>query len=42
MIAFAAALRHAEGIAAPGASFPVFPRWDLEDAAARPQSTPRR
>ena len=41
MIAFAAALRHAEGIATPGASFPVFPRWELE-AVAGPQSTPRR
>ncbi len=42
MIAFAAALRHAEGIEAQTASFSVFPRWHLEDAVADPQSTPRR
>jgi N6-L-threonylcarbamoyladenine synthase len=40
MIAFAAALKYPEGAAAPGADFAVFPRWDLERAAA--QSTPRR
>jgi N6-L-threonylcarbamoyladenine synthase len=39
MIAFAAALKYPEGF--PGeTSFPVFPRWDLAEAAA--QSTPRR
>jgi N6-L-threonylcarbamoyladenine synthase len=39
MIAFAAALKYPEGREGE-ASFPVFPRWDLAEAAA--QSTPRR
>jgi len=39
MIAFAAALKYPEG-AAGEESFPIFPRWDLAEAAA--QSTPRR
>ena len=38
MIAFAAALKFPQGIAG-ATSFPVFPRWDLAQAA---QSTPRR
>lgn len=33
MIAFAAALKYPQGAAASGASFPVFPRWDLAAAA---------
>jgi N6-L-threonylcarbamoyladenine synthase len=40
MIAFAAALKHGEARAAGATSFPVYPRWDLAEAAA--QSTPRR
>ncbi|HEX4781855.1 MAG TPA: tRNA (adenosine(37)-N6)-threonylcarbamoyltransferase complex transferase subunit TsaD [Usitatibacter sp.] len=40
MIAFAAALKFAEGAPATDPGFNVFPRWDLERAAA--QSTPRR
>ncbi|HUQ27019.1 MAG TPA: tRNA (adenosine(37)-N6)-threonylcarbamoyltransferase complex transferase subunit TsaD [Usitatibacter sp.] len=40
MIAFAAALKYGEGGAALSADFPIFPRWDLSEAAA--QSTPRR
>jgi N6-L-threonylcarbamoyladenine synthase len=40
MIAFAAALKYAEGVTAGAESFPIFPRWDLAEAAA--QSTPRR
>ncbi len=40
MIAFAAALKYGEGGAAPATEFPIFPRWDLAEAAA--QSTPRR
>ncbi len=40
MIAFAAALKYPEGRAGE-TSFPVFPRWDLAEAA-RAQSTPRR
>jgi len=39
MIAFAAALKYPEGRAGE-TSFPVFPRWDLAEAAA--QSAPRR
>jgi N6-L-threonylcarbamoyladenine synthase len=39
MIAFAAALKYPEGREGE-TSFPVFPRWDLAEAAA--QSTPRR
>ena len=39
MIAFAAALKYPAGRAGE-TSFPVFPRWDLADAAA--QSAPRR
>ncbi|HWH41249.1 MAG TPA: tRNA (adenosine(37)-N6)-threonylcarbamoyltransferase complex transferase subunit TsaD [Usitatibacter sp.] len=39
MIAFAAALKYAEA-PPPQDSFPVFPRWELAQAAA--QSTPRR
>ena len=39
MIAFAASLKHRD-TDAPLESFPVFPRWDLAQAAA--QSTPRR
>lgn len=39
MIAFAAALKYGEGAPATGTGFNVFPRWDLERAAA--QSTPR-
>ena len=38
MIAFAAALKYPQGVDGTG-SFPVFPRWDLAEAA---QSTPRR
>ncbi len=41
MIAFAAALKYPRGAPA-SAGFPIFPRWDLEQAAASPQSTPRR
>jgi N6-L-threonylcarbamoyladenine synthase len=40
MIAFAAALKYGEGGAAPSNDFPIYPRWDLAEAAA--QSTPRR
>ena len=40
MIAFAAALKYGEGGASAAADFPIFPRWDLAEAAA--QSTPRR
>jgi N6-L-threonylcarbamoyladenine synthase len=40
MIAFAAALKSGEGGAQPAQAFPIFPRWDLAEAAA--QSTPRR
>jgi N6-L-threonylcarbamoyladenine synthase len=40
MIAFAAGLKYAEGGAQAVDSFPIFPRWDLAEAAA--QSTPRR
>ena len=39
MIAFAAALKYPDGAAGEEA-FPVYPRWDLAEAAA--QSTPRR
>jgi tRNA N6-adenosine threonylcarbamoyltransferase len=39
MIAFAAALKYAEAPASEP-SFPVYPRWDLAEAAA--QSVPRR
>ena len=42
MIAFAAALRHAEGLDLPLEGFPIHPRWDLESAARGGQSTPRR
>ena len=35
MIAFAAALKYPQGSAG-GTSFPVFPRWDLAQAAAQP------
>jgi N6-L-threonylcarbamoyladenine synthase len=41
MIAFAAALKFPEGREGE-ASFPVFPRWDLAEAARATQSTPRR
>jgi N6-L-threonylcarbamoyladenine synthase len=41
MIAFAAALKFPQGLE-PSAGFPVFPRWDLAQAASAPQSTPRR
>ncbi len=41
MIAFAAALKYPRGLEA-SAGFPVFPRWDLAQAASAPQSTPRR
>jgi len=40
MIAFAAALKYGEGGAAHSTEFPIFPRWDLAQAAA--QSVPRR
>ena len=40
MIAFAAALKHADASIAPVSDFPIFPRWDLAEAAA--QSIPRR
>ena len=40
MIAFAAALKYGEGGATLSAEFPIFPRWDLAQAAA--QSVPRR
>jgi N6-L-threonylcarbamoyladenine synthase len=40
MIAFAAALKYGEGGAALSTEFPIFPRWDLAQAAA--QSVPRR
>ena len=40
MIAFAAALKYGEGGAQALTDFPIFPRWDLAEAAA--QSTPRR
>ena len=40
MIAFAAALKYGEGGAPPSTEFPIFPRWDLAQAAA--QSVPRR
>jgi N6-L-threonylcarbamoyladenine synthase len=40
MIAFAAALKYGEGGATVTSQFPIFPRWDLAQAAA--QSTPRR
>jgi len=33
MIAFAAALKHPRGVAATQSGFPVFPRWDLAEAA---------
>jgi N6-L-threonylcarbamoyladenine synthase len=39
MIAFAAALKYPDGAGGEEA-FPVYPRWDLAEAAA--QSTPRR
>ncbi|HEX4331212.1 MAG TPA: tRNA (adenosine(37)-N6)-threonylcarbamoyltransferase complex transferase subunit TsaD [Usitatibacter sp.] len=39
MIAFAAALKYAQGVPATNTGFNVFPRWDLERAEA--QSTPR-
>ena len=39
MIAFAAALKYADQLPEAGIGFNVFPRWDLERAAA--QSTPR-
>jgi len=42
MIAFAAALRHGEGLDRPLEGFPIHPRWDLEAAARGDQSTPRR
>jgi N6-L-threonylcarbamoyladenine synthase len=40
MIAFAAALKYADATLAPVSDFPIFPRWDLAEAAA--QSIPRR
>ena len=40
MIAFAAALKYGDGGAVAATGFPIFPRWDLSEAAA--QSTPRR
>ena len=40
LIAFAAALKYGEGGASAVNEFPIFPRWDLAEAAA--QSTPRR
>ena len=42
MIAFAAALKYPEGAPNRRTSFPVFPRWDLAEAARAAQSTPRR
>ena len=42
MIAFAAALRHGEGLGQALEGFPIHPRWDLEEAARGDQSTPRR
>ncbi|HEX3098575.1 MAG TPA: tRNA (adenosine(37)-N6)-threonylcarbamoyltransferase complex transferase subunit TsaD [Usitatibacter sp.] len=42
MIAFAAALRHAEGLDRPLDGFPIHPRWDLASAARGGQSTPCR
>ena len=39
MIAFAAALKYGEGGAVAATDFPIFPRWDLAEAA---QSTARR
>jgi len=33
MIAFAAALKHPHGVDRPAESFPIFPRWDLAEAA---------
>jgi len=40
MIAFAAALKYGEGGGEPVSEFPIFPRWDLAQAAA--QFIPRR
>jgi N6-L-threonylcarbamoyladenine synthase len=40
MIAFAAALKYGEGGATLSTEFPIFPRWELAQAAA--QSVPRR
>jgi N6-L-threonylcarbamoyladenine synthase len=40
MIAFAAALKYGDGGAQAVTDFPIYPRWDLSEAAA--QSTPRR
>ena len=40
MIAFAAALKHGEGGGEPVSAFPIFPRWELAEAAA--QFIPRR
>ena len=40
MIAFAAALKYGDGGAQFSSDFPIFPRWELAEAAA--QSTPRR
>jgi N6-L-threonylcarbamoyladenine synthase len=42
MIAFAAALKYPNATLEGLPSFPVFPRWDLAEAASAPQSTPRR
>jgi N6-L-threonylcarbamoyladenine synthase len=42
MIAFAAALKYPNATPEGLPSFPVFPRWDLAEAASAPQSTPRR
>jgi N6-L-threonylcarbamoyladenine synthase len=42
MIAFAAALKYPNAMIEGLTSFPVFPRWDLAEAARAPQSTPRR
>jgi N6-L-threonylcarbamoyladenine synthase len=42
MIAFAAALKYPQGGVSDAAGFPVHPRWDLAEAAAIDQSTPRR
>ena len=42
MIAFAAALKYPDAMIEGLPGFPVFPRWDLAEAARAPQSTPRR
>jgi N6-L-threonylcarbamoyladenine synthase len=41
MIAFAAALKHPHGVAQGQSGFPVFPRWDLAQAARGAETTAR-